>query len=153
MEEMYTLESDGNVTLLTFKRNLIEDFELPKLEDIPELVIDFDKVRVINSMGIRKLIMWFEECKDLSKIRAVHCRRVFVDQMNMVEGLIPSNMVIESFYVPYYCEAKDDSKDILFTQGKEYDDQGLHLPSVTNESGDAMEIDVIESRYFRFLGE
>jgi hypothetical protein len=56
--------------------------------------------------------------------------------------------------VPYFSEESGSENHILFHYGKEFDNNGLRPPSeVRDKGGHLMEMDVIESRYFRFLAK
>jgi hypothetical protein len=77
---------------------------------------------------------------------------VIVDQMNMVDGFLPSVATVESFYVPYYNEESGSEKNVLFRYGVEYKDGQVQYPTaVKDESGKPMEMDIIENKYFKFI--
>lgn len=70
----------------------------------------------------------------------------------MVQGFLPTNGKVASFYVPFYSDESGEDKSVLFTQGKEYTDSGLGaLPEVKDSAGKPMEMDVVEAKYFKFL--
>jgi len=115
--------------------------------------LDFDlsEVKGINSCGIREWIKWMETVKE-AKINLQHCPKVIVDQMNMVQGFLPANGQVQSFFVPFYNEDSGEEKMVEFVSGKEFTDQGLvSMPKVQDSAGQDMEVDVIESKYFKFL--
>ena len=77
---------------------------------------------------------------------------MIVDQINMVSGFLPEGAEVESFMVPYYSDASDTEKMVLFTKGKEFKDGEVFPPEdVKDESGELMEMDVIEAKYFKFI--
>ena len=122
--------------------------QIPKAENVE---FNLAGLKSINSTGIREWIKYSQSLTG-STITFVHCPKVFIDQVNMVQGFIPSGAKINSFYVPYYNEDTDTEKNVLFTYGKEYSDANVKLPTdVKDESGVAMEIDIIESKYFKFI--
>jgi hypothetical protein len=53
--------------------------------------------------------------------------------------------------VPYYNEKAGTEKNVLYIFGKEFTDYVKSLPTVKDESGEVMELDVVESSYFKFL--
>jgi hypothetical protein len=117
-----------------------------------EIYIDFQKVAAINSCGIREWIKWLKKIPADKSVVYINCPKIIVDQANMVAGFIPDNGKIQSFYVPYYSEANDTEKMVLFSEGKEFDGSNLNAPAtITDDSGDEMEMDVIEAKYFKFL--
>ena len=71
----------------------------------------------------------------------------------MVAGFLPDNGKVESFYVPYYCDATGAEKMVLFSEGKEFTGADVNPPEDVkdDDTGDEMELDVIEAKYFKFL--
>jgi hypothetical protein len=122
--------------------------QIPKAENIE---FNLAGLKSINSTGIREWIKYSQSLTG-STISFVHCPKVFIDQVNMVQGFIPAGSKINSFYVPYYNEDNDTEKNVLFTYGKEFSDATLTLPAgVKDDTGAPMEIDIIESKYFKFI--
>lgn len=122
------------------------------LQGAKALIFDFNGVKSINSCGIREWIKWLSPYPQ-TKVVYRRCPKIIVDQINMVDGFLPSTGKVESFYVPYYSDAAGEEKQILFSIGKEFDESGaIHLPNaVVDSKNEPMELDVIESKYFRFL--
>ena len=132
---------------------LDEDFIYSKypLSEADEVEFYLGKLKNINSCGIREWINWLGTIKSV-KIKLIECPKVIVDQINMVQGFISKNAIVESFYVPYFNEEAGTEKNVLFSLGKEYTNSELNYPKeITDESGRPMELDVIESKYFKFL--
>lgn len=145
---------EGDSDILSLKGHIDEDavFENVTYGDSSQLIIDFNKVSAINSCGIREWITWIQKAPPEKKIVYRNCPKIIVDQANMVSGFVPPNGVIESFYVPYYCESTDNEKMVLFVAGKEFEGDSISAPEVKDEeSGEEMEMDVIEAKYFKFL--
>lgn len=116
-----------------------------------EIFVDFEKVQSINSCGIREWIRWIMNYTDC-KITYLKCPKIIVDQINMVDGFLPKNGVVASFFVPYYNEESGSEQSVLFSFGKEYNDQSVMPPeNVKDASGNPMEMDIIESKYFKFI--
>ncbi len=132
---------------------LDETFEIVK-SSIPtnsELNLNLKDLISINSSGVRQWILLMRQIKQ-AKILLFECPKVFVDQANMVRDFIPENAKIMSFYVPYYNEKNETEKSILFKLNEHYTtDIVLPLQRVIDNSGSEMEIDVIESKYFKFI--
>ncbi|MCK6596935.1 MAG: hypothetical protein L6Q37_01110 [Bdellovibrionaceae bacterium] len=127
------------------------DFNILKLSDTGNIEIDLKNLKSINSCGIREWIKWLSSSKN-SQINFVNCPKIIVDQINMVDGFLPTNAIVSSFFVPYYNEENGTEKNILFRLGHEYSQNGLNSPAkVTDDSGAEMEMDVIESKYFKFI--
>jgi len=122
------------------------------LDGAKKVVLDLDSVTAINSCGIREWIKWIRTAPANSQIVYQKCPKVIVDQINMVAGFLPVNGKVESFYVPYYSEESGNEKMILFREGTEFKQGEVYPPdAVKDESGQAMEMDVIEAKYFKFL--
>jgi hypothetical protein len=70
----------------------------------------------------------------------------------MVQGFLPASGRVNSFYVPFYNDDSGAEKSVLFRNGQEFTDTGLGtIPEVKDEEGNAMEMDVVEAKYFKFL--
>lgn len=148
-------KSDGGAAVLSFKGHIDEDASFAGLEFGPEnqIIFDLQEVSAINSCGIREWINWIRTAPSGSQIIYKNCPKVIVDQINMVAGFLPDNAKVESFYVPYYCESSGNEKMVLFTEGKEFKDGEVFPPEdiKDDETGEFMEMDVIEAKYFKFL--
>lgn len=108
-------------------------------------------IKSINSCGIREWIKWVGTAGSAG-VQYFECPKIIVDQINMVQGFLPAQGKVMSFYVPFYSDDSGAEKNVLFTHGKEYNDQGLQAaPEVKDDSGAAMEMDVVEAKYFKFL--
>lgn len=150
-----TSHKDGSTALVRLKGQIDEDAQFAgfDIEGAETIKIDFQEVIAINSCGIREWIKLMKDVNQGQKIIYINCPKVIVDQINMVAGFLPSNAEVESFYVPYYSEDSGKEKMVLFTRGKEFTSSGVSAPETIKdeESGEEMELDVIESKYFKFL--
>ncbi|MCS6838266.1 MAG: hypothetical protein NZ480_05405 [Bdellovibrionaceae bacterium] len=127
------------------------NFKSLQLGNPNRLEINLNQVRSINSCGIREWIKWLSQYSQ-SQILLSFVPKIIVDQINMVQGFLPPNGKVISFYVPYYSEESGEEKNVLLTYGKDFDEQNLKLPTdVKDQNGNIMELDVIESKYFKFL--
>ena len=99
----------------------------------------------------REWIKWIGTASG-AQVQYFDCPKIIVDQINMVQGFLPPQGRVESFYVPFYSDDTGSEKNVLFTFGKEYGDGGLtNIPEVKDDAGQAMEMDVVEAKYFKFL--
>ena len=116
------------------------------------VVLDLSDITAINSVGIREWIKWVKSFPAPVQLSVRRCPKIIVDQINMVAGFLPPATTIESFFVPYYSDGSGTEKMVLFEKDKEYKGGDLHPPETVNDdSGEAMEMDVIEAKYFKFL--
>jgi len=127
------------------------DFSALSINGAQEVYIDMDGIKSINSCGIREWIKWISEGAS-ARVTYAKCPKVIVDQMNMVDGFLPTYAKVESFYVPYYNEDSGSEKNVLFRYGVEFREGQVQPPSeVKDEGGQSMEMDIIESKYFKFI--
>ena len=127
------------------------DFTQFNLGGAPQVEMQLEGVKSINSCGIREWIKWMGTASG-SQVIFKNCPKVIVDQINMVDGFLPANGKVESFYVPYYNDDSGSEKNVLFQSGKEFSDGSVNPPAaVKDEDGNDMEMDVIESKYFKFI--
>ncbi len=148
-------KEEGSSVVFEFSGHIDEDAQFNGLDfgQANEFKINLEKVSAINSCGIREWIKWIRTAPESSKIIYSNCPKVIVDQINMVAGFLPDNAKVESFYVPYYSEDSGNEKMILFREGKEFEGSEVNAPDEIKdeETGDMMEMDVIEAKYFKFL--
>ncbi len=145
---------EGAKLVLEVKGNVDEDsnFTPPDLGSSTDVVLDLDGVTAINSVGIREWIKWIKTMPSSEKLSVRRCPKIIVDQINMVAGFLPAGTVVESFYVPYYADSSGSEKMVLFENGKEFKGPDVNAPAeVKDDSGEVMEMDVIEAKYFKFL--
>lgn len=127
------------------------DFSQFNLAGNKMIDIELTGLKSINSCGIREWIKWIGTAGD-AKITFNNCPRVIVDQINMVDGFLPANGSVQSFFVPYYNDDSGAEKNVLFRYGTEFSENGVTPPeSVKDDQGNEMEMDVIESKYFKFI--
>jgi len=127
------------------------DFNPHSLAGAPAISLELENVKSINSCGIREWIKWMGTAGGAG-VQYHKCPKIIVDQINMVQGFLPATGKVMSFYVPFYNDDSGEEKSVLFTLGKEYGDKGLQQPpEVKDTQGQAMEMDVVEAKYFKFL--
>ncbi len=141
--------------VISFQGHIDEDATFVDLDlaGMQTVLIDLGQVDAINSCGIREWIKWIRSAPESVRFTYRKCPKVIVDQINMVSGFLPPNAAVESFYVPYYSDASGTEKMVLFQKGVHFDAGKLHPPEEVKDdgSGEAMEMDVIETKYFKFL--
>ncbi len=116
-------------------------------------IFNFKHLVSINSSGIREWILFCQKIK-AKKVILTDCPKPFIDQASMVDGFIPSSFQVLSFYVPYYNEDTDQEKLILMQMGKDYTKDSNSIPNeYTDTDGKIYEIDIIPSKYFKFLNK
>ncbi len=147
------INSVGNELKITMSGIIDEDvdFSIYKISEAKKVEIDFKNIKSINSCGIREWIKWLSLNKT-GELSFINCPKIIIDQVNMVDGFLPSNGKVLSFFVPYYNDENGTEKNVLFSYGKEFTDSAVMPPQkVLDESSAIMEMDVIESKYFKFI--
>ena len=141
--------------VLNLVGDLDEDVSLKNTSNLgfKKITVNFDKLVLINSCGIREWISWAAKIPETTEVTLQLMPIVLVSQMNTVRGLFPPQTKVESFYVPYFCEDCDVFKNILFQNGTEFDNTVLKskLKFTCGTCKKPMEMDVNESKYFSFL--
>ena len=151
-------QNDGSYAYL-FEGFINETSSFPSMPDkLPEnIIIDLEKVSMINSIGVRK---WMEWSSQLPRTNVVLRKipKALVDQMNMVAGFMPGHAKIESFFVPYYFDKTDEVLELLynngpdFTQGSQGKEGSYKIKDYKHpETGEMGELDVMEDRYFKII--
>ncbi|MBL7670364.1 MAG: hypothetical protein JNM39_07745 [Bdellovibrionaceae bacterium] len=129
------------------------DFSQLNVAGAEKVSVDFSGVKSINSCGIREWMKWIASLKT-AEVTYVKCPKVIIDQINMVDGFLPSNGKVESFYVPYYNETTGIEKIVLFRYGVDFKEKAVTPPAqVLDDQGQPMEMDVLEAKYFRFINK
>lgn len=129
------------------------DFSRFNLTGNTAIEMELANVKSINSCGIREWIKWIGTAGNAA-IVFNNCPKVIVDQINMVDGFLPTTGKVNSFFVPYYNDDAGSEKNVLFRYGSEFSENGVQPPAaVKDDDGNEMEMDVIESKYFKFLGK
>lgn len=148
---------NDKVTTIYLKGSLDEySSALDSVEVNPsfDLHLDLKELKAINSLGIRNFRDWIFSV-NCQRLKLFYCPRVFVNQLNLVDGFMPPKTEIESFFVPYYSEHTGEETQVLFTRYLEFRyDRGflkLFVPKVQDSEGHEMELDVMRDQFFRFL--
>lgn len=129
---------------------LDENAQLPAiLEKTEKIYIDLKEVHFINSLGIRLWLEWMESSTN-PNLYFLWVPTILVDQMSLVDGFFPEGADILSFAAPYYCEECDSTSDLYYEAPFVKEDIVNNSPKCENCQAE-MELDVLPSKYFRFL--
>lgn len=146
---------EGTETLISLGGVIDEDADFSQLNvaGAEKVSVDFGGVKSINSCGIREWMKWIALLKTV-EVNYVKCPKVIIDQINMVDGFLPTNAKVRSFYVPYFSEATGFEKNVLFQYGVDFKEKSVTPPAqVLDDQGQPMEMDVLEAKYFRFINK
>jgi hypothetical protein len=149
-------EDKGQKLFLRFVGSIDEDAALDKVkvETVKSVVMDMGEVDSINSCGGREWVKWIRTVDTNLHVEFVNCSSVFLDYANMIEGFVPSNGVIESFNVPYYCESCDQLTLKVF-QSKDIREHKREIPESIPcaKCKKPAEVDVIVPVFLKFLNK
>lgn len=146
------IESDAKVELV-LSGLIDETFPTAEIKISPtkELVVLLGEVKTINSLGIREWIKFMQKLPN-EKINFLNCPKIFIDQINAVQGFIPAKSKVLSFFVPYFNEDTEAEKSFLFTYEKDYGTDFINIPqTIPDPAGGTFGMDVIGNKYFKFL--
>ena len=156
MSSFKIVESRKDTSLdLRIFGTLDEDAKLPNanFSSATSINFDFGGLTSINSCGIRDWIKWISYIKPSTRVTYSNCPKIIVDQINMVDGFLPASGKVVSFFVPYFCENCDDVENNLFSTSEVVTAGGVKIPKSTkcSKCGGETEIDIIETKYLKFL--
>lgn len=119
------------------------------------MIIDLEKLTMINSLGCRKWIHWLKAYPKSIQISLVNCSTVIVNQINILVGFIPPGVTVESIYVPYYCNSCGNDQVVLLSvvdaQAPGWSFEQIADEKECTHCKAKAELDVLKSRYFQFL--
>ncbi len=158
------MTDDNTICHLTLESNLDETTQLScqPAEQHETLVVDFEKVKLINSTGIGIWINFITALIEQSNINKVifrNARRMVINQINSVKDFLPAIGTVESFYLPLYCERcskqfnqRLKTSELDVETVKNLDNLALEIdcdqfPDCRSE----IEIDTLPGKYLAFL--
>ena len=148
--------SAAGVRKIELKLPVLKMTDLPELTDVDsirQLEIHFGPNVFLNSIGIRDWIRWIKPLagKGGTSIFLHSCPETVIHLINMVSDFLPSNAEVLSFYLPFYSEQTGEIRKVLLKRGVDYTADNISLPTVKDQKGNSMQMDVIEKKYFKFL--
>ena len=94
-----------------------------KMDHLKDLIVDFEGVEYINSIGISHWIAWATDIKhSFRSARLVlrNCTVGITKQLTAVEGFMPLNSRVLSFEVPFYCHDCGQNRVTMYKEGDTY---------------------------------
>ncbi|MBK9294434.1 MAG: hypothetical protein IPM57_08305 [Oligoflexia bacterium] len=151
---MLAIKSKNLLTVqITGLVNAETEFPVLDTKGVDTIIFDFNKLDGFNSYGVKGWISYLQKIDPEMKIIFRNCKRIVVDQMNMVTNFLPANAVVESFYVPYHCPKCQKFFNSLYEHGKQYENKIVSQLTqvVCDKCKIDAEMDVIKAKYFNFL--
>ena len=142
----------GRTLILSGPIDETSNFSLLDSMETPPVVLDVENVTRVNSIGIRNWIIWINKNAKGKQLHFHNCPKVMVDQINVVHSFLPPGSLIESFKVPFACQACDKEISCHFERGVHFANGALtKVPEMKCPTcGKAAEMDA-DQRYFAFL--
>jgi hypothetical protein len=149
----FNYETNGSSLTLSIEGSINEDLQIDKLNELSgtEIRIDMDKVKMINSCGIREWIRMIEKFGTSVSIEYQNVPQIVIQQMNMIAGFLSKNAKVLTFYAPYFIEDLDQEKQILLNASDIQNGKAPKKTTVVDGTEYELDFDAIEEQYFRFL--
>lgn len=150
-DQIYKISMEGNLT---------ETGQLPEIPPTaksPILYIDCDRLRGINSLGIRSWMLWMKSLEEsgVRRIEFLNMHYYLLQQASHIAGFIPSIGNINSFYLLYWSEVLDDDKEFKIRMGKDYSSKHMKIPKnqVGFSEGNQIvyELDITSEKILKFF--
>jgi hypothetical protein len=149
----YEKSFNDGIVLVKITGNIDEDFTSEGLfeEEAKVYHFDFDKLNSINSCGIREWIIYLEKIAPSCQVVYENCPVIMIEQMNVVQGILPKDCKVMSFYAPYYCEDCDEEVLKLLRPEDIKNNEAPVFDSEIEGCKCTLELDAIEGQFFQFL--
>jgi len=148
-------KDEGNHTLITLKGTIDEEADFREVFSNlkPNVIVNLEEIRMINSCGVREWINTVTKIPTTSAIRFDRCAPRIVEQINYVANFLGSGEVT-SFYAPYFCVKCKAEVNVLLNVKDLIKNKPVRAPEQRCPTCKGpLEFDDIEEEYFSFLGE
>lgn len=147
----------GRDIRFTFDGVLDERCELPDVSEFKftgRVLLNLEKLSMINSLGCRKWVQWLNTIKAPKGIGLEKCSIPVVNQINILDGFLPPHVAVHSIFVPYFCDSCGKESLSLLDTSHSY--SATSVETIADEAPcpacpGQMELDVLKKRYFGFL--
>ena len=134
-------EISQNFYKISLHGYLAENSPLPKItpasKEKAALFVDCEHLTGINSVGTRSWILWFRDLstQGFSKFEFESLRVPILQQSSLVNGFIPSDGSINSFYLYYWNEELSSEKEFKFSAISDSDQLILPRQQLVEQNG------------------
>jgi len=134
--------------------------DLSGLVGLDTVFFDLEGLIRINSLGVRQwstVMATFRKSNPAAVVFLKNCPRFFIETMNMIYEFVPGPFAVESFRMPFYCDACDESAECIAVRGQHYHEMEDHCENVDigevlcPKCGAPMKMDFVGNSYFKFL--
>jgi anti-anti-sigma regulatory factor len=146
-------EKSGNSLVIHIEGSINEDLVIEQAAELrhPHIIFDMQKVKMINSCGIREWIRMLEKHGPDAQFEYVNVPQIVIQQMNMISGFLTKNAKVITFYAPYFIEDLDEERQILLKSEEIKDFKAPKMTATVDGTEYELDFDAIEDQYFRFL--
>lgn len=156
------VQTNGATLNIKFIGSISENSKFPEvnLDKISDVSLDFGDVPYINSAGVRHWVKWmwhFEKEKQGVGFSIRRCPSRIVRQIHAIIGFVPKSTSIESFLIPYACDAcsanveKFCNVEPFFKNSLENFTKILNETMICLKCGSKMELDAAPEDYFALI--
>ncbi len=108
----------GSISHLKLRGFLNENCTLPDpdlFSKTKELYIDFFECLYMNSSGVKKWLIFCDQLNKFEQLETVFqkCPIMFIELVQLIEGLLPNKARIESISVPLYCTKCEEEFNVI----------------------------------------
>jgi hypothetical protein len=138
--------------LVYLRGHLTEAANLPVLKENVKIIVNAEDLTALNSAGTMLWVKWLGNQRRCKSISLRKCKPALVKVFNLVQGSIPENTTVESFFVPYFNEATSEKREVLLQVGTDF--KMGEMPKIRAKletNGKVYELDVTPQTYFAFL--
>lgn len=151
MMRKFKVEKNSSEIIIYIEGSLDEEFVFSDIELSDKRIIKFDFISLsrINSEGIRNWIRWVSNI-ETSKTQIIfkNCPIILIEQLNYFKEILPKKAVVESFFVPYFCEELNTGHQILVQNSDVTTKASIQNNLIID--GNNFVLDVMPT-YFKFL--
>ena len=151
----YKIETQKERATVHFTGKITDDVGTPlsrlafELKDATHIYFNFRNVRNLDSLGIRRWVLFLREVEQHAELFFEECTPEIVDQINVTPALL-GQAFVSSFFTNYLCQGCSASS-VTLTETKTLAKGAYPTPPTCSTCKTAMETEELESEYFQFL--
>lgn len=120
-----------------------------EIEDAKVIHFNFSQVHNMDSLGIRRWVMFLRELEVGRKLYFEDCTTDIINQINITPAFL-GHAVVSSFYTKYLC-TKCDATELILAKTADVPVDSYPEPPLCKTCREPMETEELESEYFHFL--
>lgn len=140
--------------ILTGNLNESSVLPAPDFSGQKSVILNLEKMTSMNSAGVQLWVKWIAGADRGTRYKFLKIQPFLIYYIGAVEGMLPPNCELLSFFVPYLDSKTGETELIEYLDGKHFTQSELRLPTTVSSLNPPyvrLEIDVTPARYFSFL--